>query len=243
MSEAAPEDLYTLARRLPLPRLARLAIHGSGEALRARAVHRGPAPAEHPPPGLPLLRSSPLAPRLRALRLAGCRLGGMLPGGAARLDLPALEDLDLAGCGLGDYAAGDLLCARLPALRRLGLSGNRLTDRGLPALLAAPGVVGRLRALDLSANKLTDDGLLALAAAPLTALRDLDLWSQRGAPALTDAGLSALAAAAWAPELARLRLGGNERLGADRAALAALAASGAAGLRAAAEIEDAHGRS
>lgn len=227
------DDVAAL-ERLPLPNLRHLTIRDGGEALRARAGGGGDAPS------LQLLLLSPLAGRLSSFRLPGCRLGGMLLGFGRGLDFACLEDLDLAGCGLGDYSTAELLSARLPGLRRLGLSGNRLTDRGLPALLAPGGVAPRLEALDLSNNKLTCGGLAALAAAPLPALRRLDLSGQRGGGGDDSeagaAGLLAVAGAAWAPRLEELRLVGAEARAPGDAALAALAASGPAGARAAAEI-------
>jgi uncharacterized protein (TIGR02996 family) len=105
----------------------------------------------------------------------------------------------------GGRLAGDLARLRAPPrLKKLDLSGNRLSAGALAALTASPAVAA-VEELDLSDNALGAAGVRPLAAGTLPALRVLHLlrtWPQ-------EAGVHALVAAGFFPELRSLSLGGN----------------------------------
>jgi hypothetical protein len=105
----------------------------------------------------------------------------------------------------GGRLAGEL--ARLgkpPRLRRLDLSGNRLAADVLAPLVASEAVAA-VEHLDLSDNNLGAAGLAALAGGVFPALRALHLPRTRP----EEAGVAALVAAGFFPDLRSLALGGN----------------------------------
>ncbi|KIY97651.1 hypothetical protein MNEG_10309 [Monoraphidium neglectum] len=141
--------------------------------------------------------------------------------------MPRLRSLALSSCALGDADAAHLASLGLPSLRRLDLCYNELTDGAVSALAGAPWISALTR-LKLSENEgVGDAGAAALAAAPLRGLRALRIGGE--GTRLTDAGVAALAGAAWLTGLTELKLSAcydrADYLGSDRRAWAALAAA------------------
>jgi uncharacterized protein (TIGR02996 family) len=110
-----------------------------------------------------------------------------------------LRRLNCGCCEFGDMA-GEFLAASpmLASLRDLDFKGNEWTERGVRALVAAPGLA--LTHLDLSLNSIGDEGAVALASCPgLAGLRSLRLGSSdyEDEIRIGDAVARALAAGPW----------------------------------------------